>query len=77
VLLSGMILLTRKNIATPTPADANLNGGLCKRRSLAIPLCRPSSNPILKRRRSYVDDIAMVLMSEAGDPLMYSLRSEI
>jgi len=61
----------RENIATPAPADANLIGGLCNRNSLMIPLCRPSSNPILKRGLSYVADISMVHMLEAGDPLSY------
>ncbi|XP_047059068.1 F-box/LRR-repeat protein At4g29420-like [Lolium rigidum] len=59
----------RENTATPTPADANLIGGLRNRNSLTIPLCRPSSNPILKRRRSSLEDISMVHISEAGAPL--------
>ncbi|CAM0880191.1 unnamed protein product [Alopecurus aequalis] len=60
----------RENIATPTPADANLIGALCKSNISSTPLCRPSS-PILKRRRSCTDDISMVPMSEPGDPLNY------
>ncbi|KAM0924380.1 hypothetical protein ACQ4PT_004913 [Festuca glaucescens] len=35
------------------------------------PLCRPSFNSILKRRRSSIDDISMVHISEAGAPLNY------
>ncbi|KAM0921038.1 hypothetical protein ACQ4PT_006978 [Festuca glaucescens] len=56
----------RENIATPTPAA--VIGGLCKRNSSTTPVCSPSSNPILKRRRSYADDISMVSMSEPDAP---------